>query len=178
MTQTSHPLARAVRPAVVSLALLGLGACATELPAGPSLMAMPRPGEDYGAFRQHDDYCRATAVRTAQTTPGDAAANHAVGGAAIGAGVGAAAGALIGSASGAAGPGAAVGAASGLLFGGALGANSGDAAAARIQHRYNVVYAQCMTAYGERIAQPRPYYAYPRPYLVPAYPPPPPPYPY
>jgi uncharacterized protein YcfJ len=161
---------------MVCLALGGLAACATEMPAGPSLVAMPRPGEDYAAFRQHDDYCRGTAVQSAQTTPGNAAANHTVGGAAVGAGVGAAAGALLGSAGGAAGPGAAIGAASGLLFGGALGANSGDAAAARIQRRYNIVYAQCMSAYGERVQRPGGYYAYPRPY--PAYPPPPPPPPY
>jgi hypothetical protein len=150
------------------------------MPAGPSLVAMPRPGEDYALFRQHDGYCRSTAVNDTRGTPGEAAANQAVGGAALGAGLGAAAGALIGSASGAAGPGAALGAGTGLLFGGALGANSGDAAAARVQHRYNVVYAQCMSAYGERVAQPGGYYPYRRPYMAPGYPPspPPPPYPY
>ncbi len=167
--RTSGSPRAALAAVALTLGAAGLAGCATDMPTGPSLVAMPRPGEPYPVFQQHDAYCRDQAVSTSGTTPQDAAANHAVGGAAIGAATGAAAGALLGSAGGAAGPGAALGAGAGLLFGGALGSDSGQAAAARIQHRYNIVYAQCMRAYGERVRWPRPYYGYPPP-------PPPPPY--
>ena len=174
MTTSPKTFSSSLRPLGVCAALLGLTACATEMPAGPTLVAVPHPGEDYATFRQHDDYCQTTARADVGTSPGAVANSHAVGSALVGAGVGAAAGALLGSAGGAAGPGAAIGAGTGLLFGGALGANGGDAAAIRIQRRYNVVYAQCMTAYGERVRGGGGYGSYPPPY--PGYPPPPPGY--
>jgi hypothetical protein len=153
------------------LAAAGLSACATP-PAGPTLIAMPHPGETYPSFRQHDDYCRAVAAHDTGQSPGDAAQSHAVGGAVAGAALGAAAGALIGGASHSAGPGAAIGAGTGLLLGSAIGGDSGDRAAAVLQHRYNTVYAQCMVSYGYHIQapyRPRPVYVYR------GYPPPPPP---
>ena len=163
----------ALRPLGVCLGAISLVACATPMPPGPTLVAVPHPGEDYATFRQHDNYCQATAAGDTGTSPSQAVNSHEVGSAVIGTGVGAAAGALLGAAGGAAGPGAAIGAGAGLLFGGALGANSGSDAGAQVQHRYNVVYAQCMTAYGEHIQGRRRYRAYQAPYG--GYPPPPPP---
>jgi len=164
-----------LRPARVSGLILaaaaGLSACATA-PAGPTVIAMPHPGETYPNFRQHDDYCRGVAAHDTGESPGDAAQSHAVGGAVAGAAVGAAAGALIGSASHAAGPGAAIGAGTGLLFGSAIGSDSGAQTARALQHRYNTIYAQCMVAYGYHVRAP----IGPRPvYVYGGYPPPPPP---
>jgi len=164
------------RPARVSglvlAAAAGLSACVTP-PAGPTVIAMPHPGETYPNFRQHDEYCRGVAAHDTGESPGDAAQSNAVGGAVAGAAVGAAAGALIGSASHAAGPGAAIGAGTGLLFGSAVGSESGAQTARVLQRRYNTIYAQCMVAYGYHVRSP---YGPPRPaYVYGGYPPPPPP---
>jgi hypothetical protein len=156
---------------LILLAAAGLSACATE-PAGPTLVALPHPGETYPAFRQHDDYCRAIAAHDIGASPGDTAQSNAVGGAVAGTAIGAAAGALIGSASHAAGPGAAIGAGAGLLFGSAIGSDNGARSAAVQQHRYNTVYAQCMVSYGYHVRSP---YRPPPPYLYRGYPYPPPP---
>ena len=152
-------------------AVAGLCGCETAGPPGPSIIALPAQGESYAAFRQHDDYCRATAANTVGVTPGQAGASSEVGSAVLGAGLGAAAGALIGAATHNAGAGAAIGAGSGLIIGSAAGERPAYASAHIAQRRYDVVYAQCMTAYGEHVRGPaRPYY---RPYPPP--PPPPPP---
>src|SRR5262249_1508598 len=91
----------------------------------------------------------------------------AVGSAAVGTALGALTGAAIGSASGNVGAGAAIGAGTGLVAGSAVGAGSARAAGGSLQARYDTVYAQCMTAKGNRVAAPyvaEPVYVYPRPY--------------
>ena len=159
---------RVVVLAACSVAALGLAGCETPLPPGPTILAVPAQGEPYPVFQQHDTYCRATAANSVGTTPGQAGASSEVGSAVLGAGLGAAAGALIGAASHNAGAGAAIGAGSGLVIGSAAGQGPAYRSARIVQRRYDIVYAQCMTSYGERVRGPgRPYY---RPY-----PPPPPP---
>jgi hypothetical protein len=166
---------------------LSLGGCATApRPISPTVMALPAPGESFAVFQQHDGICRQfSAQRVRAGPPGQVAANRAAAGAAVGTGIGAAAGALIGSASGHAGRGAAVGAGTGLLAGVLAGSARGRARAAAIQRSYDMAYAQCMVANGERLEGParrRVVYAVPAPaVIVPAapyavpYPPPPPP---
>ena len=81
--------------------------------------------------------------------------------------LGALAGAALGSAAGHVGTGAAVGAGTGLVAGSAVGSGNAAAAGGSLQARYDTVYAQCMTAKGNRIAGPpvvEPVYVYPRPY--------------
>ena len=61
------------------------------------------------------------------------------------------------------GTGAALGAGTGLVAGSAIGAGNGDAAGGSLQVRYDTVYAQCMTAKGNRIGGPpvaEPVYVY------------------
>ena len=82
-------------------------------------------------------------------------------------GAGALAGAALGSAAGHMGTGAAIGAGTGLVAGSAVGSGNARAAGGSLQARYDTVYAQCMTAKGNRIPGPpvvEPVYVYPHPY--------------
>jgi len=155
---------------------IGLAACTVPPPSGPTLMALPPQGKDYGLFQREDQACQQNAAASiGYANPSAAATNAAVGSAAVGTAVGAAAGALIGAAAGNAGAGAAVGAGAGLLTGSAVGANNAAAAGYDLQGRFDTVYAQCMTAYGNTVqaapvAPPSvPYYAVPY-YPYPVYP--------
>ena len=71
--------------------------------------------------------------------------------------------------------------AAGLLFGSAAGTNNAYASGAGLQQRYDLAYAQCMAASGNRVQQALPAapfhapyyyrpYAYPAYYTYPAYP--------
>ncbi|HQT66502.1 MAG: hypothetical protein B7Z78_00250 [Rhodospirillales bacterium 20-60-12] len=142
---------------------LGLAACTVAPPSGPSIVAMPGRGKSLSAFQQDDYTCRNYANdRVGGQAPAQAASNAAVGSAVVGTALGAAAGALIGSASGAAGGGAAVGAGLGLLLGSSAGADNAQYSADSLQRSYDIAYAQCMEANGERIARPQaaPAYGY------------------
>lgn len=166
---------------VLSAVVLGVSlvGCATA-PTAPTVLALPGKNKTFAQFQQDDFNCRNYAQSViGGTTPGQANANSAVGGAAVGTVVGAAAGALLGAAAGNAGAGAAIGAGSGLLLGTGIGASNGQAAGASLQQRYDFGYIQCMTANGENIqtvAAPAPYpaaypayvYGYP-PYSYPTY---------
>lgn len=156
-------------------AILGLGlalsACASAAPLAPTVVMLPRAGETYAVFQQHDLACRTYASNGsgfAETQQRQTQAASTV----AGAGVGAAAGALIGSASGHAGNGAAIGAGTGLL----VGTISGQQNAARNrvagQQHYDAVYTQCMVANGERLPSPAPMMLAPPPHVI--YVPPPP----
>ncbi len=129
---------------------------------------MPGSGKSYEAFQRDDQYCQASAQQAiGYQSPGEAANEAAVGTAAVGTALGALAGAAIGSVSGKMGAGAALGAGTGLVAGSAVGAGNARAAGGSLQVRYDTVYAQCMTAKGNRVAGPPPappVYAYPRPY--------------
>jgi hypothetical protein len=159
-----------------SLCLVSLGVlcfacsgCASPGPPAPSFAAMPGRGKSYEAFQRDDQYCQSSAQRAiGYQSPGKAANQTAVGTAAVGTALGAVAGAAIGSVSGNMGVGAALGAGTGLVAGSAIGAGNGDVAGGSLQMRYDTVYAQCMTAKGNRIggspvaesinAYPPPYY--------------------
>ena len=52
------------------------------------------------------------------------------------------------------GTGAAIGAGTGLVAGSAVGSGNARAAGGSLQARYDTLYAQCMTAKGNRIAAP------------------------
>ncbi len=165
----------------LSAALLGslaLGACVAAPPTGPDVAVMPGSGKTLAQFQQDDYTCRGYAQQAAGGGQQQAAANNsAVGSAVVGTGVGAAAGALLGAAAGNAGLGAAAGAGAGLLVGSAAGANNAQASSAELQQRYDVGYAQCMTAQGNSVppvqqaavaypAYPPGYYPYPYPGYV------------
>ena len=103
-----------MRPAPLAAiaATLVLSACATALPTGPTVMALPPQGKNFAQFQQEDYGCRNYAnQQIGYANPGQVATQNAVGSAAIGTALGAAAGAVIGAAAGNPGAGAAIGAA-------------------------------------------------------------------
>src|SRR5690349_21755050 len=133
-------------------ATFALGACAVAPPTGPNVLALPPEGKDLARFQQEDGTCRQYAsAQIGYGSPAQAATQSAIGSAAIGTALGAAAGALLGAAAGGAGVGAAAGAGTGLLFGSAVGADTAYASGAGLQRHYDVAYAQCMAAGGNRV---------------------------
>jgi hypothetical protein len=153
--------------AVVLLAPFAVIGCAVVPPSAPSVMALPKQGEDFGVFRAHDASCRDYAASQIGYGAGaERATQDAVGSAAVGTVVGAVAGAALGSLSGNVGAGAAVGAGAGLLAGSAVGANRAQYSAGQLQYMYDTAYTQCMVAHGYTVRRPPP-----RPVVVaPAYP--------
>ena len=95
--------------AASAIAVVLLSGCAT-VPTGPSVMVLPGTGKTFEQFQTDDAVCRQFASQSVGTSPGKAATESTVGGAAVGTVVGAAVGALIGAASGSPATGAAVGA--------------------------------------------------------------------
>jgi hypothetical protein len=179
---------RMVGTSVTLAGLLALSACVEPPPAGPTVAVMPGQGKSLQQFQADDYNCRNFAQSRIGTTPGQAAANSAVGSAAVGTLGGAAIGALAGAAGGNAGLGAAAGAGAGLLLGSAAGAGASQQSYAWAQRDYNIAYVQCMVANGNQMPQAsaapsypgyyppppgygyRPYPYYPG-YAYPAYPP-------
>lgn len=160
--------------AALALAAFGLGACALPPPSGPSITVLPPAGKDFAQFQREDLACQQAAFDAIGGASPQAAANQAaLGTAALGTALGVTAGALLGAAGGNAGAGAAVGAGLGLLGGTAVGASQAQASGAGLQRRFDLVYAQCMAAAGNRIQEPRtfvtvvepaPFYHAPRPH--------------
>ena len=145
--------------ALVGGVCLTFGGCAYNGPAAPSFAAMPGPQKSYESFQGDDQYCQTSAQQAiGYQSPGQAANDAAVGSAVIGTALGALAGAALGSAAGHVGTGAAVGAGTGLVAGSAVGSGHAAAAGGSLQARYDTVYAQCMSAKGNRIPPPPPYY--------------------
>lgn len=139
-------------------ATLGTTACAAIPPSGPTLLALPREGKDFAAFQREDAYCQSLAA--SQTNPGPQSGLAPIAGpAAVGTLGGAAAGALVGAAAGNPGAGAAIGAGTGLAAGTVVGANNANASSWGLQERYDTIYAQCTTSYGNTIQPPAPRYA-------------------
>jgi hypothetical protein len=169
-------MTRTVRIAAL-IAPLALAACAVAPPTGPSVMALPKQGQDFSQFQGQDASCREFAnSQIGGGNPQQAATQSAVGSALLGTAIGAGAGAALGSVGGAVGAGAAIGGATGLLVGSAAGANNAQLSAGAMQHRYDVAYTQCMVASGYTVQQPGygpgpgypgPGYAYPYPYPYP-----------
>jgi hypothetical protein len=146
--------------------VLVLGGCVI-LPTAPTVAALPGSRTGFEQFRADDDACRNYAY-AAVGGAGQVAMNNAAANAAVGTALGAAAGAIIGSASGQAGAGAAIGAGTGLLFGSVAGADYAGYSSYQLQRRYDVTYAQCMYARGNRVPAQFVYRGPPRRY-APAY---------
>jgi uncharacterized protein YcfJ len=135
--------------------LISLTACTAVPPPGPTVLALPPQGKDFATFQREDAYCQQVASQqSGLPNAPQAAGNAVVGSAALGALGGAALGAAIGAVSGNAGAGAAIGAGSGLVGGGLVGASNAQLSTAELQQRFNIVYAQCMTAYGNQLRTP------------------------
>jgi hypothetical protein len=176
---------RLISTSMAAVGVLGLAACAVQPPEGPSFAAMPGTGKTYDQFQADNYRCQQIARQAAgPVSPSQAGTDSAVGSTVAGTAIGAAGGALLGAAAGNAGVGAAIGAGAGLLAGSAVGANNAQASSAGLQRVYDINYAQCMAAAGEKVPDmtgsngpgyppPPPYpasYAYPPyPYAYPAY---------
>ena len=143
-----------VRRVAVVIVPVVLAACTVAPPAGPSVMALPKQGEDFAKFQAQDFSCRNFAsAQIGNASPAEAATQSAVGSAVVGTALGAAAGAALGSVGGHAGAGAAIGGAGGLLVGSAAGASNSRASYAALQQGYDVAYTQCMVAGGYTVQQ-------------------------
>jgi uncharacterized protein YcfJ len=165
---------RMVATTVAVAGSLALAACAVQRPQGPSIAALPGTGKTYEQFQQDNYHCQQVAAQATGPGPSQQESNNnSVGTAVAGTAIGAAAGALVGSTAGAVGTGAAVGAGIGLLAGSAVAADNAHATAGGLQRSYDVSYAQCMAAAGNKVPDltaGAPVYAYPPGvYPAPAY---------
>lgn len=125
------------------LAALSLSACVG--PVGPTVPVAPGPGKSFSTFAAEQATCEQYA--TAQVGPQAAYANNrAIGSAILGTALGAGLGAAVGG-----GHGAAIGAASGAVLGTAAGASGSGYAQMSVQQHYDLAYAQCMAAHGNRV---------------------------
>ncbi len=152
--------------AIVALGMAVLLAGCVTPPMGPEIPVMPGPNKSFSEFQQDQAACENYASN--QVAGGaEAANNRAVGAAVVGTALGAAVGAAAGGGR-AVGTGAAVGG----VLGTATGANISGRAQYRLQRRYDMAYAQCMSAHGNQVQgfSRGPGYGPP-----PGYPPPPPP---
>lgn len=121
-----------------------LAGCAME-PRGPSVSVFPPPFKPFEVFEQDQYDCEDYAHN--QIAGGAEAANsRALGTAAVGTALGLALGAATGE-----GRAASFGAASGAAIGGTIGASQSDRANFSLQRRYDIAYAQCMYAKGNRV---------------------------
>src|SRR5579875_3820031 len=121
--------------AAAGLATVALCACVG--PLGPTIPVAPGPGKSFAAFAADQETCRQYA--DAQVGPQAAYANsRAVGSALLGTALGA-------------GHGAAIGAASGAVVGTAAGASGAGFAQMSLQQQYDLAYAECMSAHGNRV---------------------------
>ena len=123
---------------------VSLGACVTP-PVAPMIPVAPGPNKTFEAFATEQSYCQQYA--TAQTAPqAYAATNQAVATAVLTTALGAALGGAVGG-----GYGAGIGAASGAVFGTAVGAGGSGFARMSLQQQFDVMYGQCMYAYGNQV---------------------------
>jgi uncharacterized protein YcfJ len=129
------------------LSALGLAACVTVPPQGPTYAALPGAGKTYQDFAMDDARCRQIASMQAGSAA-DNANNSAVASAVVGTVIGAAVGLAVGDSGSAAG----IGAGMGLLAGSAAGAGASQSSYQLTQQRYDAIYSQCMYAAGNRVA--------------------------
>jgi len=125
-------------------AMMLLEGCVTQ-PYGPTVPVMPAKGKPFADFQKDDAECQDYAdskVAGRAKAANDRVVRDTIIGAALGTAVGAAFNRRNG-----AGPGAAVGAA----LGAAHGADDARYSEGSIQGRYNMAYAQCMTAMGNEV---------------------------
>ena len=135
----------------VLLGVLPLSACAVPFPTEPTVIILPPSGKTYVKFQGEDTYCRRLGYQQVRYEPeaqsASSNANTTVGVNTVG---GAVIGALIGSIGGRIGAGALVGAGYGLLIGSIAASHQVADSADTLQSRFNIVYVQCMFAYGNR----------------------------
>ncbi len=145
-----------------SAMLFLLAGCATQ-PVGPTVAVMPAANKNFDAFQADQSVCTGYA---GQQVGGQAqvANNQALGGAVLGTALGAGLGAAAGG-----GAGAAIGAASGAVAGTALGAGYSGGSSYELQQRYNIAYAQCMAAKGNKVPTSQAAYNPPAPAYYPGY---------
>lgn len=134
----------------VLLASAVLAGCATTMPSGPSVMALPGSGKNFDQFRYDDADCRNFAMaQIGGPAAGQAASDAQVNQAVAATLVGALAGAAVGG-----GDAAGVGAGMGLLVGSAGGAEQAQRSGRGGQKQYDNAYVQCMYAKGQRVPVP------------------------
>jgi outer membrane lipoprotein SlyB len=128
-----------------SLAVLALlGGCVMP-PMAPLIPVAPGPHKTFEAFSAEQAYCRQYA--TAQTAPqAYAATNQSVLIALLSTALGAGLGGAIGG-----GYGAGVGAASGAVVGTMVGGSGAGFAQMSLQQQYDIMYGQCMFAFGNQV---------------------------
>ncbi len=125
----------------VALASVLLAGCATT-PMGPTVPVLPPAGKSLADFDRDEDVCTRYAddrVAGRVQEANDDQLRRGIIGTAIGAGLGA----LVGDTKGAI-----IGGTAGAIIG---GTSSADRDRAGLQRRYNIAYAQCMTARGNTV---------------------------
>lgn len=132
---------------VVMVASVLLTACASSVPAGPSIAVMPADGKSFEVFQQDNAICKDFASREAGIDRNAVTQTEMVNGGITGAVLGAAAGAAIGDNSRAAATGAGIGA----LLGTAAGSGNAQRLNGEMQRRYDIAYEQCMYAKGNQL---------------------------
>jgi outer membrane lipoprotein SlyB len=124
--------------------VVSLGACVMP-PTIPTIPVAPGPNKNFEAFSADQAFCQQYA--TAQTAPqAYATTNQAVGTAILTTALGAALGGAIGG-----GHAAGIGAASGAAFGMVVGAGGSGFAQMSLQQQFDIMYGQCMYAYGNQV---------------------------
>ena len=124
--------------------VMALSACAPAVMA-PMIPVTPGPNKPFDQFTADQQACQGYA--NSQTAPLAAQANNqALGGALLTTALGAGLGAAIGG-----GRGAAIGAASGAVLGTGMAAQSSSLAGMSLQQQFDIYYAQCMSARGNRV---------------------------
>ena len=139
-------------PKLVTLFLAAslLAGCATTLPSGPSVMALPGSGKSFDQFRYDDTECRNFAfVQIGGPAAAQASTESSINSVFVGTLLGTAVGAAIGG-----NDGAAAGAGIGLAMGSASGAQQAQYSSYEAQKRYDHAYVQCMYAKGQRVPIP------------------------
>jgi hypothetical protein len=137
-------------------------------------MVVPGAEKSFDEFDADDTYCRGVADQRVGVSPEQVAGEATAAGAVVGTLLGGAVGAAIGAAAGNPGLGAATGAGFGLLGGTSVGVANAQMGAWSVQRSYDIAYAQCMQASGNRVPMRRvPRYGPPPSYYGPYGPPPP-----
>ena len=134
----------------VGLGALLLSSCASTMPSGPGVLALPGTGKSFDQFRADEQQCRGQAhAQIGGENAGKAARDTAEKSMLIGTAIGAAIGGLFGGAEGAA-----LGAVFGLGGGAVVGSDATYSAGASLQRRYDNAFTLCMYEKGHKVPVP------------------------
>ena len=125
--------------------VLALAACSSA-PVGPKIIVMPGQDKTFDQFQMDDAVCRDFATQQSGGSPQGAAVSAEAKTAAVGAVAGAAIGAAVGNRNTAA-----AGAGVGALAGIGAGVAAASGSAKETQRAYDIAYAQCMAAKGNKV---------------------------